>query len=193
MYHIFDHQQGAYIKVLETREDVVQWFAVNDPKYRNLNVTGNDCFSYFVDAGRDYNAICIRRFQVFDSEGRSVDPRIWDVKPLPEARKRQRRVWGNGAKRHCHRRKRPSLRLRSIRCFTEITENVDFNIIKDCSRIRKTAVISSDDAWTISEKKTCQRTHGKTCWKAQTKNPHQWGRHKPRYNKEISIIVDVDI
>ena len=142
---------------------------------------------------RSYNAIYIRRFQVFDSEGRSVDPRIWDVKPLPEARKRQRRVWENGAKRHCHRRKGPSLRLRSIRCFTEITENVDFNIIKDCSRIRKKAVISSDDAWTISEKKTCQRTHGKTCWKAQTKNPHQWGRHKPRYNKEISIIVDVDI
>lgn len=195
MYFIFDYWIGAYIKSLETKEDVVRWFSKHDPNYKNLNVTGNDCSINFSDYDTDYFGFNIRRFQVFDKKGRSIDPRVWNIAPSGTPAEGLDWDWGlsTGKKRNRRRIKGLSLCLRSQKALTKIPEDIEIQIAQDKSAIRKKTCPSSNQVWENSERKYQQKFHRIECWKTQTKNPRQWGKQKPRFTKNAleRLLKDV--
>lgn len=85
MYYVYDFANG-WSYPFETKEELALWWRGRDRDFNELNVTGNDVFvSHWykpVLVGEEciYISIserCLRRFQVFDDDGRSIDIRIW--------------------------------------------------------------------------------------------------------------------
>lgn len=193
MYFIFDYWIGAYIKSLETKEDVVRWFSKYDPNYKNLNVTGNDRSINPLNYDSEYFGFSIRRFQVFDKKGCSIDPRIWDIAPFEKRTETLDWNLDTGKKRNRRRVKGASLCFRSQKALAEIPEDIEIQIVQDKSAIRKKTCPSSNQVWENSERKYQRKFHRIECWKAQTKNPRQWGKQKPRFTKNAleRLLKDV--
>lgn len=84
-YTIMNVVTGEAVTILNSKAEVQNWFS-RLARLKDLNVTGKDMKSACTGMPYIKFYVCdwslyhtLRRYQVIDEEGRSVDPRIWEL------------------------------------------------------------------------------------------------------------------
>lgn len=164
--------------------------------FTQLNVTGKDVYRipeqdgwyWFKDKdGHPYTVpkyvwvAYLRRYQVFDDAGRSIDIRAWDDSVWHYVPPRQSSQWYpgwmRGAKFHHHRTSGPSMWRGTLRAAMDVAE-IDEDLplpIRDNTKVRL-PFGGTEDSWSYYDRHYC---HWKSAsWKDQTKARKQWAKHK---------------
>lgn len=212
MFYIHDFEKNVDIP-LRSEQDVATWWknaffrnlplplqgkpVVAKKFFWELNVTGKDkAVEIHVTNNMDVSCInspiyCellarLRRYQVLDERGRSVDIRSWP-KEVWELNQNQHRfgTYWYGGHRHIRRTSGPSMLRKTLRA---IAASADYNEldneglplpISDRSKISH-PFSGSNDVWDFCEEKFSKKYAASKSWKDQCKARHQWGKHKPR-------------
>ena len=176
--------------------------------FSDLNVTGKDIvpnanFRYCFVGGKyvarqvSGDKPTLRRYQVFDDDGRSIDIRAWkaEIELLAEngpsiARTQssehqpefRREPCGYGGKQHCHRRCNPAMTKQNLIC--EVVDDdalagvpAKYQPVIDHSRARKRGCAHAPFDAVDSMAETKMR-YGTKSWKHQSKSARQWCKYK---------------
>lgn len=229
LYTIIDLIQNKIVAQCSTQEGVVFFFLNsnhsissfwNDRKktftpasvFRSLNMSGNDmaapegCYLFFSYWNDQSDALFLRRHQVYDENGRIVDPRVWtkvyqkivssdDPYQFMEyvPKKRQKVTFPHsGRKAHFHRINLPATFYQTMKfgCDDWSGELDEFDILFDHSAMRGKRRIKNDWAW--DTEKRLYRSSSRS-WKDQTKSRTQWGKHKPSCKRAKETIIEDDL
>lgn len=191
MYYVYDFANG-WSYPFETKEELALWWRERDHNFNELNVTGNDIFVnhwykpilvgevyFYISTPERY----LRRFQVLDDDGRSIDIRLWPKFVWEWQKPYKSRYWGwSGSKKHGHRHSGPAL-WRGTRRSASISAS-DWDLIEEalpCPVMDRTAIrkkVLDIDPYDCIEKRCC--CSKSKSWKDQCKARKQWAKQKPQ-------------
>ena len=213
MFYLCDLYKGTSI-AFHTQESLLYYWREHidrDGRHKNflnfdqLNVTGKDemVWSKFYSAGpwfyteryRD-----IRRYQVFDDDGRSIDIRQWkDALAAVESGRyhplRKKRsvafTFRDGPvpyvrKSHGHRIGCESFYRSSLQALNDAPlEDLDIHAIVDHTGVRKRHRKLKFSSWDNAEVKAAGKWN-RRCWKNSCKALHQWAKHKKGFSRNVT-------
>lgn len=195
-FYLKDCITGEY-KGFTSMKDLARfWLRKFDKRFDQLNLTGKDILTETVFTGMTLsrNGLPIpnyehrrtlRRYQVLDKNGRSVDIRDWpDYVWEPEHRKSFQFVY-TGRKSHRRRVTGPSLQYRLLKA-PEPDE--DASMLGKTS-IRPKALMDAGDWWHYYERASCRGYYKPRSWKDQTRSRHQWTK-KPATRRGFSAAQE---
>lgn len=132
---------------------------------------------------------CIRRFQVLDEDGRSIDIRNWSYAIWHPVKKKSTH-WHfpcNGFRSHWHRVKAPSGYRRLLAARSMVLDEDDLSLLTPAqvnailpqSKSELERYVTSYDWY---DERVASSWKSSKCWKDQCKAPRQYARHKAREN-----------
>lgn len=164
-------------------------FSLADGLFDELNVTGRDC--YIVRTFSDLPERRLRRYQVLDEQGHSIDIRQW--MPIFQKIAEAHTPWEyregylapkaaepirSGFVRHNHRYRLPTLQIQARRDALYV---IDFDELDQVPLYNRTKVrnktYDEECSWDKVERKVRNR-FGKKNWKDQSKAIKQWAKHR---------------
>lgn len=180
-FYLKDCITGEY-KGFKSMKDLARfWLRKFDKCFNQLNLTGKDILTETVFKGMSLsrNGLPIpeiekrrtlRRYQVLDKDGRSVDIREWpDYVWEPEHSKPLRFIY-TGHKNNRRRVTGPSLQYRLLKA----PEPDEEESILGKTSIRSKAVMDARDWWHYYDRASCRGYYKPRSWKDQTRSRHQW-------------------
>ena len=214
MYYLYDLFKGTST-AFHTQESLLYfwrehigrdiWNRRNRLIFDQLNVTGKDVMTwskfycagswFYTERHRD-----IRRYQVFDDDGRSIDIRQWKEalsavesgNYLPLRKKRHIMYsFRNGPvpyvrKPQWHRIGCESFYRSSMRALVDDPlEDLDIRPVIDHTGVRKSGRKLKFSGWDNAEAKAAGK-YNRRCWKNSCKTPHQWAKHKKGFSWDTS-------
>lgn len=216
MYYIIDLQNNVSYPCRDKLDVLERWQRVTRGSYSiylthsvpldfsQLNVTGKDCCPVDECVGKYWDSknelfwnsyvrvMRLKRFQVVDSDGRSIDIRAWKpeialanaghypAKPSKEhipVFRREPAGWGR--KVHGHRKGGCAMwraSMRELFCGND-DELAEFQPVIDRSKSRNRG-FSSGAGWDAVERRHNAGWASSKCWKDQSKSGRQWAKHK---------------
>ena len=190
MFYLKDMSDGKLIG-FETPQSLARhWtvkFGLNS--FEELNVTGKDTINSVSYCGSTTTkdglvlpiyktVVCLRRYQVLDDTGRSIDIRTWPENYFTSKTKRRYTYFFTGYKRHHRRSSGPSLQMCLLRTSDPDMEGI--MPVLNRTSLRKKAIMSVDD-WYDYYRHDAERGYYKPrSWKNQTKSRHQWSRKRSK-------------
>lgn len=204
-YYLRDLYTGA-LQPFGSIYDLTRWWTkkLGRKEFYEFNVTGNDLHP---DYDKGTLVLTLRRYQVLDENGRSVDIRklpesIWDFPNIAYS------YWPAnfmpGAKSRAHRMTGPKLRRSGFRAITEPTYVTD-ELLDETTAAMLPHIdvnkINFHDNMAIppfrDEAYYCKKERNKYCgsgsWKDQSKARKSWGRHKaPHMPRKRNWPTDLD-
>lgn len=171
--------------------------------FDNLNVTGRDTRIERVRAGYRYvddipipvytESVWLRRYQVVDDAGRSIDIRAWKAEIAaieagdyyPHVKRHEhvpifrREPCVSGRKQRSHRIGLPAMWKASLQdtLDNENDDLAEYVAIRDHTKPRNRG-ISIGDGWDVYGRRLYAISHTSKCWKDQSKSGRQWAKHK---------------
>ena len=198
MYYLKDLSNGR-LTGFETPQSLARWWTVHQDinDFSNLNVTGKDTVTI-----REYYGsillpddtvlpqyrihIYMRRYQVLDSMGRSINIRTWPAAYFTTETERRRYVCTyTGAKQKRHRAKGPSLQFRLMKQAEPELNGI--RPIRDKTGMRKKTIMSPEDWWNYYEYQHFKSYTRPRSWKSQTKSERQWSKSRTRRPKQAIL------
>lgn len=210
MYYLCDLYKGSSI-AFQTQESLLYywserighdgWYRRNRLIFDQLNVTGKDemVWSKFYSAGSWFYTEWhrdIRRYQVFDEDGRSIDIRQWKeaLAAVESGRyqpiRKNRRIefsFRDGPvpyirKLHEHRIGAEAFYRSSLRALVDDPlEDLDVCPVINHTGVRKRHRKLKYSSWDNAEAKAAGKWN-RRCWKNSCKAPHQWAKHKKGFS-----------
>lgn len=216
MYYIIDLQNIVRYPCHDKLDVLERWQCVTRGSYpiylthgvpldfSQLNITGKDCCPVYERVGMYWEpknecfwnsyvrVMRLKRFQVIDSDGRSIDIRTWKpeialanaghypAKPSKEhipVFRREPAGWGR--KVHTHRKGGCTMwraSMREVFCGDD-DELTEFRPVIDRSKSRNRG-FSFDAGWDAVERRHNSSWTSSKCWKDQSKSGRQWAQHK---------------
>lgn len=192
MFYLVDLYKHARYAFQDAAALACYWRATMGLDFSQLNLTGKDFsvvryadhYAYSDTLGCDIpiymTSRVLRRYQVQDEHGRSVDIRTWApelFEPLP--RQRFTGWFTTGAKSRWHRRSGPSMLRSAMRAAEqedipdEILQRYDINPNQIATRVGNMSCYEHECYY---ERMT--KTQRSRSWKDQTKSRKQYAKHK---------------
>lgn len=192
-YKVINVVDGQTVIGSESKAEIKSWFSQRR-RLEDLNVTGKDVkpaytgWSFAKGFFYEKYPMRIRRYQVIDDKGRSVDPRLWETESVeePVCRQLAQMVPITGCKRHRGRGKGVTLVRQAMR---EASGDLELEVkpIRSDTKIR-TNKYNNPKPFCSEDLK---------CWK-NAKVSRQWARHKkgnfqPAKLADMFLSVEEDI
>ncbi len=220
MYFVNDLYNDTCAKAGSMTDIAYWWHRKVGRDFFQLNVTGKDTHTamekdgswlHIQENGRSYviptykKVIYLRRYQVLDEDGRSVDIRTWPKSVWEWTPTYPPCYWPCGFKSNYHRISGPSMGRGTYRASMNVldeSELLDEALplpIRDCSDVRF-PFNGTDDVWSYYDGHHC---HWRSkSWKDQTKARKQWAKHKrkgenredkwARHDRELAMLLAGD-
>lgn len=180
MYKIIDVIEGVAVAIMDSKAKVQSWLS-RLGRMNDLNVTGKDMRSPYKGIDSKvyfYNQdnFRLRRYQVVDEEGRSVDPRDWE--PVDANEVREPLYWLETCNpRHTRYRAhgKANALIRQAEREADASLELDVRPVRVNTKIRtkfKNAGLFRSEEW--------------KCWKNK-KTARQWGRHKKGFTRPTKL------
>ena len=212
MFYLADLHTGARFSFPDAAALARWWKSHFGMDFTQLNITGKDTYITIEITGQYWDpcigayrpertrTAVLRRYQVLDSDNRSVDIRRWDVALFNSQTHCGLYGWPwSGGKSRWHRRSAPSMRRSAMRAAqtdgyaSEAAEAYRLNINSLSCRV-KTAMTEYDVEDYYDRRTKSQRSKS---WKDQTKSRRQYAKHKAKHgrpcNKHLREPVPLDI
>lgn len=215
MYHIIDLLKNINYSCKDKMDTLLSWKRLTSGapawlqesklKFHELNVTGKDMHLKAQPNGHywntaihaylpTYETVCkLKRFQVIDDKGRSIDIRTWTqeiaavntgyypdvarIQKLTPAFRREPAEYGR--KDHAHRKGGCTMwraSMREVFCGDD-DELTEFRPVIDHSKFRDRGFTTSA-GWNNYERRHYAGWASSKCWKDQSKSGRQWAQHK---------------
>lgn len=184
-YKVIDIINGQTIIDTDSQVEIKSWFAQRC-RLKELNVTGKDIKSLYTGWSfvkiffYEKDSMQIRRYQVIDNQGRSVDPRLWEVESVdkPVCKQFDQMTPVTGYERHRARGKGRAL-VRQMKREAGAGLELDIRPIRSSTKVRT-------NKYDIPK---LFRSEELQCWKNK-KTSRQWARHE-KGNSHPAKLADM--